>query len=214
MAELLAASHPDALAHAAAVIRRGGIVAVPTETFYGLAADATHEVATGRIYEIKGRPADLALPVVASDLQQVETLLGPLGAGTMRAAKAFWPGALSLIVAWTPHLATRVGQVDAGADDEAARTVAVRVPGHAFVRDLCARAGTLLTSTSANVSGQPPAVTAQAVAAALGDRVDVIVDDGPAPGGQPSTIADLRGDVPRLLRDGAIAWERVLESIR
>lgn len=214
MADVLMASDPETLERAAAVIRRGGVVAMPTETFYGLAADATHDVATERIFEIKGRPATMALPIVAASLEQVASRLGPLDETTARAAKACWPAPLSLVVAWTPQLSTAVGQPDARRADGAGRTVAVRVPDHAFVRALCEHTGTLLTSTSANLTGEPPAATAEAVASALGDRVDLIVDGGPAPGGLPSTIADLRDGEPRLLRDGAVPWERVLESIR
>jgi L-threonylcarbamoyladenylate synthase len=129
-------------------------------------------------------------------------LLGPLDASSARMARAFWPGPLSLVLASTPAIATREA------------TVAVRVPGHAFVRALAARAGTLLTATSANRTGEPPAETAEAVRASIGSLVDLIVDDGPAPGGKPSTIADVRGPVPLLIRDGAIAWSRVLESLK
>lgn len=214
MADVLNAADPETLERAAAIIRRGGVVAIPTETFYGLAADATHDVATERIFEIKGRPAAMALPIVAASLEQVASRLGPLDETTARAAKAWWPAPLSLIVAWTPVLSMAVGQPDDRYPGGEKRTVAVRVPDHAFVRALCDRTGTLLTSTSANLSGEPPASTAQAVAASLGDRVDLIVDDGPAPGGRASTIADLRAGDPRLLRDGAVPWERVLESIR
>lgn len=197
LAETLKATDPAALERAAEIIRRGGVVAVPTETFYGLAANATHQIAIARIFEIKGRAQTKALPLVAASLQQVSAILGPLDDKTARAAKAFWPGPLSLVVTATPQLSS----------------VAIRVPGHAFVRALCERAGALLTSTSANLTGEPAAETADAVAAALGALVDLIVDDGPAAGGKPSTIVDLRGETPRLVRDGAIAWERVLESL-
>ncbi len=188
------------LHRAAEIIARGGVVAVPTETFYGLAVDPRQPAAVARIFEIKGRPATLALPMVAASLEQVVALCGPLDAATERAARAFWPGPLSLVVATGDN-----------------RTVAVRVPAHDFVRALAERAGTMLTSTSANKTGQPPAETAEAVRASLGGLVDLIVDGGRTPGGKPSTIADLRGvdgASPRLLRDGAIAWSRVLESLQ
>lgn len=191
------------LERAAEIIAGGGVVAVPTETFYGLAADPGQPAAVARIFEIKGRPATLALPLVAASLEQVIALCGPLDAATMRAARAFWPGPLSLVVA-------APGQ-------SGNRTVAVRVPSHDFVRALAERAGTMLTSTSANKTGEPPGETADAVAASLGGLVDLIVDGGRTPGGKPSTIADLRGingAPPRLVRDGAIAWDRVLESLK
>lgn len=184
----------DALERAAAIIRGGGVVAVPTETFYGLAADWRSEAATARIFEIKGRPATMNLPLVAASIEQVAALVGPLDARSARAANAFWPGPLSLVLGTT-------------------RTVAVRVPSHDFVRALCERAGTLLTSTSANKTGEPPAETAEQVAASLGGLVDLIIDGGRTPGGKPSTIADLRGATPVLLRDGAVAWEAVLSAL-
>lgn len=188
---------------AAEIVARGGVVAVPTETFYGLAVDPRQPAAVARIFEIKGRPATLALPMVAASLEQVIAVCGPLDAATERAARAFWPGPLSLVV-----------QAPAGFGGA---TIAVRVPSHDFVRALAAHAGTLLTSTSANKSGEPPAETPEAVAASLGDLVDLIVDGGRTPGGKPSTIADLRGvngAAPRLIRDGAIAWSRVLDTLK
>ena len=208
---------PEALARAIAIIKRGGVVAVPTETFYGLAADATHRMAVARIFEIKGRPAGMALPLVAGSVQQVTDLLGPVDAASARAMNAFWPGPLSLVLTASPLISGAVGEPDpaqAGAETPAhARTVAVRVPGHAFVRELALGAGTLLTATSANRTGEPQAETADAVAASLGTLVDLVIDGGRTPGGRPSTIADLRGGTPRLVRDGAIAWSAVLESI-
>ena len=205
---------PEALVRAIAIIKRGGVVAVPTETFYGLAADATHQMAVARIFEIKGRPMTMALPLVAGSLQQVTEMLGPLGEASARAAKTFWPGPLSLVLPASALLSAFVGERDGDVSNASHRTVAVRVPGHAFVRDLAIGAGTLLTSTSANLTGGPPAETADAVAAALGGLVDLVIDGGRTPGGRPSTIADLRDDTPRLVRDGAIAWSAVLESLQ
>lgn len=192
-AEMLKADDPAALERAAAVIRNGGVVALPTETFYGLAADGHHRIATSRVFEIKGRPAGMALPLVAASVQQVVEVFGPIDKATAAAMHAFWPGPLSLVM---PNGA------------------AVRVPAHEFVRALCRKAGVVLTSTSANLTGEPPAETAEAVFAALGDRVDLIIDGGATPGGKPSTIADLRGESPVLIRDGAVPWMRVLESLK
>jgi L-threonylcarbamoyladenylate synthase len=193
MPDVLHVSDPAALERAAHIIQRGGVVAIPTETFYGLAADAKQRASTARIFEIKGRPENMALPLVAASLEQVTATLGPLDDASARAAKKFWPGPLSLVV---------------GTGD------AVRVPSHAWVRALCARAQTLLTATSANKSGEPAAETAGAVAASLGDLVDLIVDGGRTPGGKPSTLADLRTREPRLIRDGAIAWRDVLDALK
>lgn len=203
-AEMLNVADAAALERAAGVIRAGGVVAVPTETFYGLAADATHQIAVARIFEIKGRPPTMALPLVAANLVQVTSLFGPLDGATAKVAKAFWPGPLSLVLSTSPELAS------------AEPTVAVRVPAHDFVRALAARVGRPLTATSANLTGAPAADTADAVMASLGELVDLVIDGGRTPGGKPSTIADVRGidgAAPRLIRDGAIAWSRVLESL-
>lgn len=193
---------PGAIDRAAEIIRAGGVVAVPTETFYGLAADASSAQAVARIFEIKGRPASMALPLVAANVEQVERILGLLDARSARAAARFWPGPLSLVLPAVPAVATR----DA--------TVAVRVPGHDFVRHLCDRADALLTATSANRTGQPPTQTADDVVASLGSLVDLVIDGGRTPGGKPSTIADLRMGEPRLIRDGAVAWSEVLAAIK
>ena len=192
MPEILRTGNPAALDRAASIIRTGGVVAIPTETFYGLAVDAAQRSAVSRIFEIKGRPANMALPLVAASAGQIIATLGPLDDATAAAAKLFWPGPLSLVV---------------GTGD------AVRVPAHDWLRALCDRAG-VLTATSANKSGEPPAETAESVATSLGDLVDLIVDGGRTPGGKPSTIADLRTREPRLIREGAVAWNAVLDALK
>lgn len=213
-AETLKVDDPRALERAAEVVRTGGVVAVPTETFYGLAADAGSASARARIFEIKGRPAAMALPLVAASLQQVIELLGPLDAATERAARAFWPGPLSLVINATPPRSVTAERTGHRLPATGNRTVAIRVPAHDFVRALSERTGALLTSTSANRTGAPPAETAEAVAESLGAQVDLIIDGGRTPGGKPSTIADLRGGEPLLVRDGAVEWSRVLESLQ
>ena len=202
MPEILRTDDPGALDRAASIIRDGGVVAIPTETFYGLAVDASQERAVARIFEIKGRPASMALPLVAASLEQVERILGPLDARSAKAAARFWPGPLSLVLPASQSIATRD------------TTAAVRVPGHDFVRHLCDRAAALLTATSANKTGAPSAQTAAAVVASLGSLVDLVIDGGTTPGGKPSTIADLRGPQPRLIRDGAVAWDDVGETLK
>ena len=193
MSEIARANDPSALQRAAKIIRDGGVVAVPTETFYGLAVDWKNPAAVARIYAIKGRPASMQLPLVAASTEQVDAALGPLDAASAKAARQFWPGPLSLV---------------GGTGD------AVRVTAHPFVRALCECVGGLLTATSANKTGDAPAETADAVAAAIGPLVDLIVDGGRTPGGKPSTLVDLRGAEPRLIREGAIAWPDVLAVLK
>jgi L-threonylcarbamoyladenylate synthase len=183
----------------------GRVVALPTDTFYGLAADPRSPEAVRRIFEIKGRQAGEALPLVAASLAQVEDGCGRLGARAQRLAARFWPGPLALVVDAPAPLAAGV--------HGGRGTIAIRVPAHAVTRALCEAWGGPLTATSANRSGAPPARTA----AELGDLADdarvLVVDAGAAPGGRPSTIVDVRAASPALVRAGAIDWERVLESL-
>lgn len=196
-ADRLDVADPRALERAAEIIRAGGVVAIPTETFYGLAADAANASAIARIFDIKGRPESMQLPLVAASMEQVELVLGPVDVRSAKAAAAFWPGPLTLVLTDNRQPAT------------ANQSVAVRVPSHDFVRALCQRSDALLTATSANQTGEPPAQTAGAVMASLGDAVDLVIDGGPTRGGKPSTIADLRGPEPRLIRDGAVPWQEI-----
>lgn len=205
---------PGALDRAAEIVRAGGVVAVPTETFYGLAADFRSESAVARIFEIKGRPAKMQLPLVAASIGQVIEVLGPIDERSAKAAARFWPGPLSLVLSAGPRLGVAAAQTNNQRPTASNQNYAVRVPGHHFVRQLCDRAGSLLTATSANKTGEPPTQTAEAVVASLGTLVDVVIDGGTTPGGKASTIADLRGAQPLLIRDGAIHWPDVLEALK
>lgn len=196
---------PGALGVAAGALARGLIVALPTDTLYGLAADPRDAGAVQRLFEAKRRAAERAVPLVAADLEQVERALGRLSPRSRRLAERLWPGPLSLIVDAAPSIAVAV--------HGGRGTVAVRVPAHAVARRLAAQVGHPLTATSANVSGATPAATADAVAREFGEHVAVLLDAGPAPGGPPSTIVDARGERPTLVRTGAVPWSRVLESL-
>jgi L-threonylcarbamoyladenylate synthase len=194
-----------------AAIMRGEVIAYPTETFYGLGADPNNAEAIERIYAIKGRRAGEALPLIAQELDVLVELGAPLPRAARQLAETFWPGALTLVL---PIAAGRFPDaLTAGGS-----TVAVRVPNHPVARALAAIAGGLITSTSANRSGQPPASTADDVHAALGDDIAVLVDGGATPGGgpggAPSTIVDVTSETPRLIRAGVVPWERVLESLK
>lgn len=204
----VSAAYPDgeAIERVADWLRRGGIAAIPTDTLYGLAADPFSAVAVQRIFTIKDRATERALPLVAASIEQVETHLGALPSVGQRLAERYWPGPLTLVVAAPETIGRDV--TGGGA------TVGVRVPAHAVTRALCEACGVPLTATSANISGQPPTSDPDEVLQRLGNRIDVLVDAGVTPGGPPSTIVDVTGDVPRLIRAGAIAWDHVLASIR
>jgi L-threonylcarbamoyladenylate synthase len=190
---------PDALRRAADVVRRGGVVGIPTETVYGLAADPFNADAIRRVFAVKGRGAEKALPLIASDPEQVAQV-AVLTPGARRLAERCWPGPLTLILERTPGLP----DVLTGG----AHGVGIRVPGHEVARALCAACGHPLTATSANRSGQPPSARADDVADALGEDLDALLDAGPTPGGAVSTIVDLTGE-PALVRPGAIDWETI-----
>jgi L-threonylcarbamoyladenylate synthase len=197
---------PDRIAQAVDVLRRGGIVMYPTDTLYGLAVDPSRDDAVERLYEAKGRDPKMAVPLIAADLAQGERD-GLFGAADLRLARAFWPGPLSLVVPARAHLSRRAVAGDG--------TIAVRVPAHPVARELARAFGACITATSANRSGQPPLSTVEAPAEATLPPVDVVLDAGPTAGGPPSTIVRIGADgVPQLVRAGAIAWNRVLKSLR
>jgi Sua5/YciO/YrdC/YwlC family protein len=174
------------------VLASGGVLAVPTETFYGLAADPASERALAKLLRMKGRPPEMGVPVLAADLDQVEQL-AEIPAAWRERLEAVWPAPLTVVLpARVPLAAARRS------------TLAVRVPDHALLRALLAATGPL-TGTSANRHGQPPAVTA-AAAAELAEPPDLVLDGGPTPGGPGSTIVDLTGGEPARLREGPIAF--------
>jgi L-threonylcarbamoyladenylate synthase len=192
------------MAPAVAMLRQGGIVAFPTDTFYGLAVDPSSAKAVERLFALKGRRADAALPFVAASRAQVDAWCAA-NRLTGRLADAFWPGPLSLIC---DAPASVVPAVHAGLG-----TIAIRVPAHRVARALAEAWGSPLPATSANRSGEPPAV-APGDLEALSAPDLLIVDGGPAAGGAPSTIVDARHEPPVLVRAGAITWDRVLHSIQ
>lgn len=193
---------PRVIESAARLLAEGAVVAYPTDTFYGLAVDPRSGAAVERLFALKGRDAARAIPLIAASRRQVEWLSGPLSPVAARLADEFWPGPLTLVL---PLAATLAPELVAGG-----ATVAVRVPDHVVSRDLAHALGVPVTSTSANPSGRPPARDAAAVASTLGG-VAAILDAGPAPGGLVSTIVDVTSDELRLVRAGAVTWERVLQ---
>jgi L-threonylcarbamoyladenylate synthase len=195
---------PAMLQPAATWLAEGGIVAYPTDTFYGLAADPASAEALRRLFDLKGRALDVAVPLIASSREQVEQSFGALVGPSARLAAAFWPGPLSLVLD-APSWMTSAVHGGRG-------TAAVRVPDHAVARALADAFGRPVTATSANRSGDQPAAEAAALAWLGADPRVFVIDAGPTQGGAPSTIVDARGDVLVCVRAGAIAWDRVLTS--
>jgi len=194
------------VSRAAALVRAGGIVAYPTDTFYALAANPASVAAVLQLYRIKGRQVDQAIPLIAANIEQLEACAGTLGRLARILVERFWPGPLTIVI---PAWDGLVDAVHAGTG-----TVAVRVPAHPAARALAAACGWPITSTSANRSGDPALTTPEAVRLALGPDLDAIVDGGTSPGGQSSTIVDVTGREPRLVRAGAVPWDRVLECLQ
>ena len=191
----LGANDPAAIAAAAEQLRRGLPVALPTDTVYGVGVLPFDAAAIDRIYAIKGRPAEKGIPVLLGDVADVAYVAGILPPAAAALMAHFWPGPLTLVVPRSPDLPANLSPDD---------TVAVRVPDHAVARALIRAAGGAVAATSANVSGQPPALTADEVLAALSGRVAAVLDDGPSPGGVASTVVDCTVDPPLIRRAGPL----------
>ncbi len=188
----------DAAGRAAAIetLRAGGIVAMPTDTVYGVGVALGAPDGLARLFAAKDRPLDRAIVLLVADLDQAASV-GVLSPAARILAERFWPGGLTLVLAQAPG-APLPAVLTAGA-----ATVGVRLPNHDCPRAL-ARALGPLPVTSANLSGQPAARDASDVLAQLGSRIDLVLDGGPARGGIPSTVVDCTGERPRVLRAGAV----------
>ena len=187
---------PADIALAAELLKRGELVVMPTETVYGLAADARNEAAVAAIFTAKGRPQDNPLIVHISDLSELQALVKSVPEAAKKLAAAYWPGPLTMIL---PRSSSIPAVVSAGLD-----TVAVRFPSHPVAQALIRESGCPLAAPSANLSGSPSPTTAAHVAADLNGRVSAIVDGGACQVGLESTVVSLVGDKPRLLRPGGI----------
>ena len=194
------------LVEAVAVLSSGGVVAYPTETYYGLAVDPRDPMAIGGLFAAKGRDKSHAIPLIAASLEQLCEVAGDPSERVRELAGRFWPGPLTLVIPAWPGLAS---DVHGGTG-----TVAVRVSSHPLARGLAHAFGYPITSTSANPSGALPLADADAVEAALGASVTLLIDGGRTAGGEPSTVVDLTCAEPRLVRAGAIPWDAVVASLR
>jgi L-threonylcarbamoyladenylate synthase len=194
----------DAIARAAETLRVGGVVAYATDTLYGLAVDPRSNAAVTKLFTVKERELGRAIPLIAADERQAQ-LAGEFTPVAWKLVRTFWPGPLSIVVRGTDRVDPHVKASDG--------SIAVRVPDADVARALAEAFGFCITATSANLSGQPATASAAIVRATLADRLDYILDAGDAPGGEPSTIVDARGDTPRLVRAGVVPWDRVLKSL-
>ena len=190
------AKRSEAVAEAAAAVKSGRLVVMPTDTVYGLGADAFDSQAVASLLAAKGRGRDMPVGVLVGSWHTIEGLVYSLPDNARELVRAFWPGAVSLVVQQAPSL-----QWDLG---DARGTVMVRMPLHPVAIDLLRQTGPMAVS-SANISGQPPAATVQEAHRQFGELVDVYLDSGPAEQQAASTIVDLTGPAPRIVREGPVS---------
>jgi len=183
------------------ILNQGGIVAFPTDTVYGLGAGANLHRAVERIYEVKKRPLNMALPLLlahASKISEVAESVPPI---VWLLARQFLPGALTIVL----HKSKSVSDIITGGGT----TVAVRVPAHPIPIALADGLGMPVVGTSANLSGKPSNLTAGEVYSQFGDKIDLVIDGGRCPGGRESTVVDVTGERPVVLREGAISQDEL-----
>ncbi len=199
--QLLNAKDEEAIQTAARILKSGGLVGIPTETVYGLAANALDGKAVARIFVAKGRPMDNPLIVHISEFDQIFTLVKQVPESAKKLAGQFWPGPLTMIL---PKAETIPDEVSAGLD-----TVAVRFPSHPVARELITAAGLPLAAPSANLSGHPSPTTAAHVMNDLSGKIEAVLDGGACGVGVESTVVTLATNPPRLLRPGGITLEQL-----
>ena len=188
-------------------LARGLVVAIPTDTVYGVAADPTQPEAVARLFALKDRPEDVPLPVLVGGLEQAEVLAGAFEPAAARLASRFWPGPLTLVVPRRPGFT-----VDLGGPPSARLTVGIRWPDHEWIKEICAAFGPLAV-TSANPHGASPATSAGEVATYFPEAEDLaVIVDGGTCDGTPSTVMECRGPATRCLRAGALSPEMLSAS--
>ncbi len=203
--QVLPADDPRAIAQAVRTLRRGELVVFPTDTVYGVGCDLWSGPALERLYRAKGRPSELAIPVLVSGPEKVTAVARRLPDAFEELSRRFWPGGLTIVLPRQPNLPERL--------TSGRNTVAVRLPDHPAAIALIAAAGGALAVTSANVSGRPAPTSAQEALADLAGRVDLVLDGGTCPQGVASSIVDLSVSPPRLLRQGALDVEALREIL-
>jgi len=183
----------------------GGVIAFPTDTFYGLGADPFDPDALSEIFRIKQRPPEKPLLILIHSIDQLDNLTHGVSDNARKLMKYFWPGPLTLLFKAAADLPEAL---TAGTG-----TVGVRLPGHLFTRKLLEALDRPLTAPSANISGMGESTTSQQVENTLGEKLDLIIDGGPAPGGKPSTIVDTTTTPPTLIREGALSRSNLVSVL-
>jgi tRNA threonylcarbamoyl adenosine modification protein (Sua5/YciO/YrdC/YwlC family) len=199
-----AAQRPTGISSAISALKGGRLVVMPTDTVYGIGADAFDGAAVAALLAAKGRGRDMPVPVLVGSWHTIDGLVYSVPDSARELIRAFWPGALSLVVQQAPSL-----QWDLG---DAQGTVMLRMPLHPVAIELLREVGPMAVS-SANVSGRPPATTAADARDQLGDLVEVYLEAGPSAQGAASTIVDLTGEMPRVLREGPVTAAAIAEVL-
>jgi L-threonylcarbamoyladenylate synthase len=195
---------PADLVRAIQHLKDGGVVAIPTDTLYGLAADVFNPTALDRVFAVKGRPKDLALPVLVNSWEKLGKVAKNVPPQAKSLADRFWPGGLTLILEKAPGVPDRL---TAGGP-----TIAIRMPDHPVPIKLINGLGGPITGTSANISGGPDLLTLAELTDQMTEQVDHIVQLGPEPKGTASTVIDITSGEPKLLRQGAIPFDAVVKT--
>ncbi len=178
------------------ILRKGGVIAFPTDTVYGLGADAFNTTAVERIYKIKNRSRHQQLPLLIADVEQLTALANPIPGIAWFLTRHFWPGGLTLVLAKTDAVPAHLAP---------GTTIAVRIPNQHVCLALIKNLGNPIIGTSANISGQPPALTSDEVRQQLAGKIDFVLNGGKCPGGKESTVVDITHGTPAILRQGIIS---------
>jgi L-threonylcarbamoyladenylate synthase len=187
-------------------VASGGVIAYPTDTFYGLGADPENPVAVKRLFAIKGRQRDQPILVLIADPADASRWAAEITEGAAELMNRYWPGPLTLVFSAKAGV---LPELTAGTG-----TIGLRVPGSVLARDLIGFVGRALTGTSANLSGRPNLRTARETAEELGDLVDLVLDGGETAGGTASTVIDVTAGVPRVIREGAVPGRDILDRYK
>jgi L-threonylcarbamoyladenylate synthase len=201
--DFLSLNHPKAIQRALEVIKEGGVIAFPTDTVYGIGVSAYQEDAIKKIYQVKERSQLKAIPILISEAEELNQVAQEIQPSTKKIINHFWPGPLTLVLLKQSTLPQNLSKTS---------SIGVRVPDDNLTRELLRQAGPL-AATSANLSGQPSALNAFEVLEVLGGKIDLILDGGPARGGQASTVLDLTEEIPQIVREGPISLNEIMQVI-
>lgn len=196
VADIINIAQQEAVEYALEVLRRDEVIAFPTDTVYGVGAAALSQTAVAQLFAVKDRPVTQAIPILLADPEALATVCSFVPPAAADLAARYWPGGLTIVLPAQPTLPSVL--LGGG------QTVAVRIPDHAWLRTLIRHLGQPLAATSANIHGGPNPSSAEMVAQQLGARVPLILDGGATAGDVPSTIVDMTGTVPKILRQGAL----------